>query len=115
MRNKQKIGYIILNYIIYINLNKKTKIYIQKDLDAAMLSRLDLSIKFELPDELSRAAIFQRYAKHLSDDERRDLANHTMGMSGRNIADVCKGNNDSKKKIFIIMKIQMLKEDGLLN
>ncbi len=60
-----------------------------------------VSIKFELPDELSRAAIFQRYAKHLSDDERRDLANHTMGMSGRNIADVCKGNNDSKKKYLL--------------
>ena len=55
---ENRLYYIILNYIIYINLNKKTKIYIQKDLDAAMLSRLDLSIKFELPDELSRAAIF---------------------------------------------------------
>jgi ATP-dependent 26S proteasome regulatory subunit len=32
-----------------------------------MLSRIDLSIKFDLPDRQSRAAIFQRYAKHLSD------------------------------------------------
>ena len=39
----------------------------KQDLDEAMLSRLDLSVKFELPDTLSRAAIFQRYAKHLSD------------------------------------------------
>jgi ATP-dependent 26S proteasome regulatory subunit len=32
-----------------------------------MLSRIDLSIKFDLPDKLSRAAIFKRYAKHLTD------------------------------------------------
>ena len=30
----------------------------KQDLDAAMLSRIDLSIKFELPDELSRVWIF---------------------------------------------------------
>jgi ATP-dependent 26S proteasome regulatory subunit len=39
----------------------------KNDLDPAMLSRIDLSIKFDLPDSQSRAAIFQRYAKHLSD------------------------------------------------
>jgi ATP-dependent 26S proteasome regulatory subunit len=37
----------------------------KQDLDAAMLSRIDLSIKFSLPDKHSRAAIFKRYAKHL--------------------------------------------------
>jgi SpoVK/Ycf46/Vps4 family AAA+-type ATPase len=42
-----------------------------------MLSRLDLSIKFELPDELSRAAIFYRYAKHLNDQDRKKLAEFT--------------------------------------
>ena len=31
-----------------------------------MLSRIDLSIKFSLPDKQSRAAIFSRYAKHLT-------------------------------------------------
>lgn len=40
-----------------------------------MLSRLDLSIKFELPDELSRVAIFSRYAKHLSKESLTQLAN----------------------------------------
>ena len=33
-----------------------------KDLDPALLSRLDISIKFDLPDERARALIFQRYA-----------------------------------------------------
>jgi ATP-dependent 26S proteasome regulatory subunit len=37
----------------------------KQDLDPAMLSRIDLSIPFNLPDLLSRSAIFRRYAKHL--------------------------------------------------
>ena len=55
-----------------------------------MLSRIDLSIPFNLPDVHSRAAIFKRYAKHLSDQERQMLAEQTENFSGRNIADVCK-------------------------
>jgi SpoVK/Ycf46/Vps4 family AAA+-type ATPase len=39
----------------------------KQDLDPAMLSRIDLSIKFNLPDKHSRAAIFKRYAKHLKE------------------------------------------------
>ena len=46
----------------------------KQDLDKAMLSRLDLSIQFALPDQLSRAAIFKRYAKHLQDQELHLLA-----------------------------------------
>jgi ATP-dependent 26S proteasome regulatory subunit len=37
----------------------------KQDLDLAMLSRIDLSIEFNLPDAKARAAIFKRYAKHL--------------------------------------------------
>lgn len=46
----------------------------KQDLDQAMLSRIDLSIKFSLPDKHSRAAIFRRYAKHLKDDDLSFLA-----------------------------------------
>ena len=60
------------------------------DLDMAMLSRIDLSVEFELPDEKSRSAIFKRYAKHLEESEREQLAKISVGMSGRNIADICK-------------------------
>jgi ATPase family associated with various cellular activities (AAA) len=60
------------------------------DLDLAMLSRIDLSVQFELPDINSRSAIFKRYAKHLSDSERGSLAQMSTGFSGRNIADICK-------------------------
>jgi SpoVK/Ycf46/Vps4 family AAA+-type ATPase len=49
----------------------------KNDIDAAMLSRIDLSIKFDLPDKLSRAAIFKRYAKQLSDEQRSKLSDMT--------------------------------------
>ena len=35
-------------------------------LDPAFLSRMDIIIKFDLPDVLARAQIFKRYAKQLS-------------------------------------------------
>lgn len=38
----------------------------KKDLDPALVSRLDLSIRFELPDAFTRSSIFQRYAKQLT-------------------------------------------------
>ena len=62
----------------------------KSDIDPAMLSRIDLSIKFDLPDKMSRAAIFKRYAKQLSEAERQTLAEMSGGFSGRNISDVCK-------------------------
>ncbi|CAD8045366.1 unnamed protein product [Paramecium primaurelia] len=62
----------------------------KQDLDAAMLSRIDLSVKFDLPDHQARQEIFQRYAKHLTDKERDILSQLSNGMSGRNISDICK-------------------------
>ena len=45
----------------------------KKDLDPALISRIDLSIRFELPDDSTRAKIFQRYAKQLSNSELEQL------------------------------------------
>ncbi len=59
------------------------------DLDHALLSRFDASVHFDLPDASCRAAIFARYARQLSDDDRRQLAEMTSGFSGRDIRDVC--------------------------
>ncbi len=33
----------------------------REDLDAALLSRFNLTIRFDLPDEETRKAVFQRY------------------------------------------------------
>lgn len=65
----------------------------KQDLDPAMLSRIDMSIPFNLPDAQSRTAIFKRYAKHLTEENREMLAAQTEGFSGRNIADICKRTN----------------------
>lgn len=45
----------------------------KKDLDPALISRIDLSIRFELPDAKTRALIFQRYAKQLSEEDLKKL------------------------------------------
>ena len=55
-----------------------------------MLSRVDLSIKFDLPDLISRAQIYKRYAKQFSSSDLEKLAAESDGMSGRNISDICK-------------------------
>lgn len=60
------------------------------DLDPAMLSRIDLAVTFALPDKHARAAIFKRYAKHLTDQQLETLAAQTEHFSGRNISDICK-------------------------
>lgn len=67
----------------------------KKDLDPALVSRLDLSIRFELPDAPTRAAIFQRYAKQLSADDLSQLGDVAVNLSGRDIADICK---DAERK-----------------
>jgi len=45
----------------------------KKDLDPALISRTDMSIRFELPDAATRSEIFQRYAKQLSEEDRKEL------------------------------------------
>lgn len=67
----------------------------KKDLDPALVSRLDLSIRFELPDASTRAAIFQRYAKQLSSQDLNHLGELAANLSGRDIADICK---DAERK-----------------
>lgn len=54
------------------------------------MSRIDLSIKFDLPDVHSRQEIFKRYAKHLDGSALVKLAEQSQSMSGRNIYEVCK-------------------------
>ena len=67
----------------------------KKDLDPALISRLDLAVRFELPDSKTRALIFQRYAKQLSKDELTLLGSLSENLSGRDISDICK---DAERK-----------------
>lgn len=61
----------------------------KSDLDAALISRFNLSITFHLPDLSTRVKIFKRYAKQLSDGEVQELATQAQNFSGRDIKDVC--------------------------
>ncbi len=54
--------------------------------DPALNSRFKSRIYFPLPAKEDRYEIFKIYAKHLSDDELKTLAENSDGMSGRDIA-----------------------------
>lgn len=60
----------------------------KKDLDPALVSRLDLAVRFELPDAKTRSLIFQRYAKQLSADDLKKLGELAEHLSGRDICDI---------------------------
>ncbi|CBN79434.1 conserved unknown protein [Ectocarpus siliculosus] len=59
------------------------------DLDAALISRFQLSIQFGLPDATTRREVFGLYAKQLSQHELQTLATITAGMSGRDMKETC--------------------------
>lgn len=61
----------------------------KKDLDPALISRTDMSIRFELPDEKTRSQIFGRYAKQLKQEELDKLGAKAIALSGRDISDLC--------------------------
>ena len=59
------------------------------DLDAALLSRFDVTIRFPLPADAQRRQLFELYAHHLAPAERARLAAVSPGASGRDIRDIC--------------------------
>jgi len=67
----------------------------KKDLDPALVSRTDMSIRFNLPDASTRSLIFQRYAKQLKEDDLKELGEKSIYLSGRDISDICK---DAERK-----------------
>jgi SpoVK/Ycf46/Vps4 family AAA+-type ATPase len=62
----------------------------KQDLDPALISRTDISIRFDLPDAATRSQIFQRYAKQLSQPDLMRLGALSELLSGRDISDICK-------------------------
>jgi SpoVK/Ycf46/Vps4 family AAA+-type ATPase len=61
----------------------------KQDLDAALLSRFDVIVKYSLPDLETRAKIFARYAKHLNQRDLTHLGELTAGLSSRDIKEIC--------------------------
>jgi ATP-dependent 26S proteasome regulatory subunit len=63
----------------------------KSDLDAALLSRIDLSIKFDTPNKHERIEIFKVHAKQFADIPwtLRKLAEDAEGLTGRDIRDAC--------------------------
>ena len=83
----------------------------KKDLDPALISRTDLSIRFELPDAATRAAIFGRYAKQLSAAQRDELGAAAVDLSGRDIADICKDAERKWASKYIRKEVTVLAPD----
>lgn len=61
----------------------------KEDLDAALLSRFDVSVNFPLPNKEERESIFSNYAKQLEKSDLEKLAKEATELSGRNIKDIC--------------------------
>eukprot|EP00622_Pseudochattonella_farcimen_P006258 FR742039.1.p1 GENE.FR742039.1~~FR742039.1.p1 ORF type:complete len:162 (+),score=18.45 FR742039.1:66-488(+) len=61
----------------------------RQDLDPALLSRFDPQLRFQLPNQRARRAIFERYAKQLSDEEKNTFARAATGLSCRDIKETC--------------------------
>lgn len=62
----------------------------KSDLDAALISRFDMSIKYDNPDADTRQKIFRRYAQQLSESDISELSRESEGFSCRDIKDTCK-------------------------
>ncbi|ETV67412.1 hypothetical protein, variant 1 [Aphanomyces astaci] len=61
----------------------------KQDLDSALLSRFNLTIRYDLPDKATREAVFHRYAKQLTDEDLHQLAAATATWSCRDIKELC--------------------------
>ncbi len=61
----------------------------KQDLDSALINRFDLSVKYSLPDEATRAAVFERYAKQLTAKSLATVAKASEGLSCRDIKEAC--------------------------
>ena len=62
---------------------------LRNDIDKALLSRFNIIITFDLPDESTRKLIFSKYAKHLNMRDLSNLAEMSNEMSGRDIKEIC--------------------------
>jgi SpoVK/Ycf46/Vps4 family AAA+-type ATPase len=83
----------------------------KKDLDPALVSRLDLSIRFELPGPETRAQIFGRYAKQLGKGDLERLGEMSVYLSGRDICDICKDAERKWASKYIRKEVSKIEPD----
>lgn len=83
----------------------------KKDLDPALISRIDMSIRFDLPDAHTRAQIFQRYAKQLKEEDLKKLGEMSVNLSGRDISDICKDAERKWASKYIRKEVSDIKPD----
>lgn len=73
----------------------------KQDLDAAVLSRFDLILSYDLPDKDTRMDIFKRYAKQFSPSSYDRLADAAEGLSCREIKEAC-------EQVLVLISIRTL-------
>ncbi len=78
------------------------------DLDSALLSRFDQIIKFPYPNTEERAAIFNNYAKQLSNEDCTHLGTKSETLTGRNIKDICELAERRWARRLIIQKAEIV-------
>lgn len=83
----------------------------KKDLDPALISRTDLSIRFDLPNASTRAQIFQRYAKQLTEAQQAELGELAVNLSGRDICDICKDAERKWASKYIRKEVKVVQPD----
>ena len=83
----------------------------KQDLDSALVSRLDVSIKFNLPDTKTRFQIFKQYAKQLVNKQLKKLSEISEGLSGRDIFDICRDAERKWGGKFIRKEVKSLTPD----
>lgn len=83
----------------------------KEDLDAALLSRFDVVVSFPLPDFDTRVAVLKLYAKQLSEEHVREIAELTWGFSGRELLDVCEEAERMRAGKIVRSREHRLKRD----
>ncbi len=77
----------------------------KNDLDHALISRFDQIIRFPLPNMNERSSIFGNYARHLTEEECKQLGERSEGLSGRNIKDTCEFTERRWARTILVKKI----------
>ncbi|MDH4261838.1 MAG: AAA family ATPase [Spirochaetia bacterium] len=83
------------NYITIGATNRK------EDIDEALMSRFDTVIEFPLPNTVDIVCLLENWAKHLTKEQRTQIAAKLPGLSPRTIKDICNRAERTQARINI--------------